>query len=129
VKKPKNHGVAWKDMTPEHRARISKSRKAWRKANRDKSAHYDRVDDLKKYDMTVDDYDRMLREQNGVCAICRRLETSTHRGKVRRLAIDHDHATGRVRGLLCSSHNNGLGRFSDDPALLRAAADYLEKHR
>lgn len=52
------------------------------------------------------------------CFLCGRSET--------RLGIDHCHATGRVRGRLCVNCNNGLGRFKDDPILLRRAADYLE---
>lgn len=58
------------------------------------------------------------------CQICGK-ECSTGR----RLAVDHDHKTGTVRGVLCRDHNVGLGLFGDDPALLRAAADYLERAR
>ncbi len=46
-----------------------------------------------------------------------------------RLAIDHDHKTGQVRSLLCKKCNGVLGLVDDDPALLRAAADYIERHR
>ena len=46
----------------------------------------------------------------------------------RALAIDHCHSTHKLRGLLCGNCNNGLGRFQDDPALLRKAAEYLETH-
>jgi hypothetical protein len=64
----------------------------------------------------------MLAENDNRCAIC-----GAPPGE-KRLAIDHSHATGRVRSLLCISCNNGLGRFKDDPALLRSAADYLDQH-
>lgn len=60
--------------------------------------------------------------QGGVCSICKR-EPET------RWARDHDHATGRVRDMLCLGCNFGLGHFGDDPARLRAAADYVERHR
>jgi hypothetical protein len=60
---------------------------------------------LKLYGITVQDYDRMLKKQDGVCLICKRPE------KNRKLAVDHDHETGAVRGLLCTSCNNTLGWF------------------
>lgn len=70
--------------------------------------------------ITNEDYSRMLDEQNGVCAICH--SPAPERG---RLAVDHNHATGKVRGLLCHSCNYGLGCFKDDPVYLEAAAAYL----
>ncbi len=69
----------------------------------------------------------MCAAQKGLCAICGKPETLVVRGKVRRLAVDHDHLTGRVRRLLCLGCNTGIGKFQHDPALLRAAADYLER--
>ena len=73
------------------------------------------------YNITPADYDRMLLEQKYVCAICKRAQ------RFQRLAVDHDHKTKKVRGLLCMSCNRGLGRFFDSPIRLRAAAEYLEK--
>jgi hypothetical protein len=64
----------------------------------------------------------MGNEQGWVCAICGNPTATGHR-----LAVDHDHTTHRVRGLLCESCNNGLGRFKDSPELLRLAALYLER--
>ena len=66
----------------------------------------------------------MLAEQDGRCAVCRSTETGT-RGEF--FDIDHDHATGVVRGLLCRRCNLGVGHFRDNPARLRSAADYLER--
>lgn len=75
-------------------------------------------------------YQEMLREQGGVCAICHQPEK--HRdglsGKPKDLAIDHDHATGAVRALLCSSCNTAIGLLGDNPAMLDAAKAYLAKH-
>lgn len=79
------------------------------------------------YGITVDDYNALLEEQGEVCAICRRPEHVVSRGKLKPLSVDHDHATGRVRGILCHECNVGLGKFGDVPELLRVAADYLEK--
>lgn len=75
---------------------------------------------LRPYGITPEQHAEIMVKQNGLCAIC-----SGPCKSGRRLAIDHDHSTGRVRGLLCASCNNGLGRFKDDPALLVAAANYL----
>ncbi len=76
----------------------------------------------RKFGITVEDYERMLAAQAGRCAIC----NSTEPGGRGVFHVDHDHATGTVRGLLCTNCNAGLGQFKDDPALLRAAANYLE---
>jgi hypothetical protein len=83
---------------------------------------------LSRYNLTPDEYEAMLKAQNGVCAICQRPETLKLRGKVAALAIDHDHATGVNRGLLCSKCNQGIGCFEDDEHRLVAAAAYLNKH-
>jgi len=88
-----------------------------------------RTQDLKKYGLSVDQYDAMFVAQHGVCAVCLKVETTfdPRCGKVRKLAVDHDHTTGRVRGLLCRECNTGLGHFKDSPSLLRMATAYLEK--
>lgn len=62
----------------------------------------------------------MLRVQGGCCAICGETMTTPH--------TDHSHTTGQVRALLCGTCNVMLGMGKDDPARLRAAADYLEQH-
>ena len=62
----------------------------------------------------------MLADQDGKCAIC----TKPFPG---RIAIDHDHRTGRVRGLLCTSCNTGIGKLGDDPELLLRAISYLSQ--
>lgn len=77
----------------------------------------------RQYGLSVGEYDEMMLHQDGVCAVCGQ-ECSTGR----RLAVDHDHATGAVRGLLCNNCNFGIGQLQDDPDLLRTAADYLEAH-
>lgn len=80
----------------------------------------------RKFGITGEDFARMLAAQGGVCAVCKKPETHTYpSGKVKELAVDHCHDTNVVRGLLCFNCNQGIGRFKDDPALLRAAADYL----
>ena len=80
----------------------------------------------RKYGITAAEYDAILAAQSGCCAICGLPETLTRSDRTMKLAVDHDHATNAVRGLLCADCNNGLGRFRDDPELLRRAADYLE---
>lgn len=75
------------------------------------------------YGLTIEEYDAMLSSQGHKCAICRRSAQEFTTA----LAVDHDHKTGKVRGLLCSNCNNGLGRFKDDPAVMSAAVAYLNK--
>lgn len=83
---------------------------------------------LKKFGLTLEQYQAMNDHQSGKCAICGQPETLLWKGTLRQLAVDHCHATGKVRGLLCHQCNNGIGRFHDSPALLQAAAFYLRRH-
>ena len=75
------------------------------------------------YGITLAEYDLLLEQQNGHCMIC---ETTEPGGGKGRFAIDHNHSTGEIRGLLCCTCNRGLGFFRDDPHYLRQAAKYLE---
>jgi hypothetical protein len=72
-----------------------------------------------KFRLDQDEYDRLLAAQGGRCAICHHVQPSGY------LAVDHDLASGRIRGLLCTSCKNGLGGFLDSPERLRAAVAYL----
>ena len=82
----------------------------------------------KNFGIGVPEYQKMLDAQGGVCAICSRPETSTRNGKLKWLAVDHNHTTGAIRGLLCSDCNTGIGKLKDSPDVLDAAATYLRKH-
>jgi len=83
----------------------------------------------KKYGITLEDYNKMLESQNNVCMICGKNETHKHNisSKYVDLAVDHDHSTGKVRGLLCTYCNVGLGAFKDNKELLQKAIEYLNK--
>jgi len=77
---------------------------------------------LKTFGLTIAEYDQMLVAQNNVCAICNNTCSS---GK--RLAVDHCHITGKIRGLLCRRCNQSIGKFNDDPVLIQKAVNYLLK--
>jgi len=82
-----------------------------------------------KYDLTLDEYNKLLAKQNGVCALCGSKENAIekyHKG-IKRLAVDHCHETNKIRGLLCSSCNIGIGNLKHNPELLRKAAIYCEQ--
>jgi len=81
---------------------------------------------LKQYGLTAEQYAAMLEAQNHRCAICREPETAQRNGQTKMLGVDHNHATGAVRGLLCLRCNTALGLLLDDTARLRAALAYLE---
>jgi hypothetical protein len=73
----------------------------------------------RRYGITEAEYDALLKAQGGACAICRRLPADI------RLAVDHRHNNGWVRGLLRTKCNQGIGQFDDDPATLARAIEYL----
>ena len=78
---------------------------------------------MRKYGMTIEQYDAMLEAQGGGCFIC----SCTPREDIS-LHVDHDHSTGKVRGILCFRCNNALADFQEDPELLRKAAAYVSWH-
>lgn len=83
----------------------------------------------KNYGLSQEDHQAMHDAHDGRCSVCGQAETLTIRGKKVSLAVDHCHASGHIRGLLCSQCNRGLGLFLDNPERLRAAADYLERNK
>lgn len=81
-----------------------------------------RAERLRRFGLTEDEYDLLVERQGGVCAICGLGPTTDGR----RLAVDHDHHTGVIRGLLCTNCNVGIGNFGDNLEVLRKAIAYLE---
>ena len=106
--------------------------------------HYEKcLERDKKYkrQLLIDEskYEELNQKQNGLCAICNKYETSkSHKNRIRtdidlnltikRLAIDHNHKSGKVRGLLCSKCNTALGLFQDSIAIIKSAITYLSFH-
>lgn len=84
---------------------------------------------LRQYGITLEQYREMLAAQDGKCAICGATPPPNGVKSAARLHVDHDHVTKRVRALLCSRCNQGIGYFKDDPDLFHAAARYIEQYR
>lgn len=128
--------------SPEHylanKAQYAAKSKAWRQANSVKAAENRRryyeenkekelaystiYNRKKKIGISEEEYQQLLLNQSNVCAICDKPCT-------RALAVDHDHTTGKIRGLLCNKCNRGLGYFQDNPALLEQAYFYLKDQK
>lgn len=105
--------------------RMLKYNKKYRKTTGYKKSH--RKYKLKStYDITLEDYDNLLKFQNNKCAICE-CESKISDGRNRRLHVDHDHKTGKIRGLLCKGCNTSLGVFKDSKEILQRAINYLNK--
>ena len=108
-----------------NKEKIIAKRKQYERENRD---HIQKREDkyrIKRlYGIPIEEYKRLLFLQGGKCAICGSKGGGAK--NKRRLGVDHCHSAGKVRGLLCSMCNTGIGHFNDNPELLRKAADYLE---
>lgn len=85
-----------------------------------KAASHERMV-MKTYGLKEGEYQALYEAQGGACAICRRAK-----GLKKKLAVDHDHATGYVRGLLCGPCNKILGHLRDDPELAMNVVRYLD---
>jgi hypothetical protein len=121
----------WKKENPDYqrewylknREKSIERNKKWAKLNPDKK----RSNTLKcLFGITLEDYNKMLEAQNGVCAICGKEETHKNQYGVVSLSVDHDHQTGKVRGLLCSKCNKMLGLSNDNKQILLNAINYLK---
>ncbi len=103
--------------------------KIWRKSLTPKERQTKSISTvLLKFGLSFDDYEVVLERQKGVCAICKRKEPNklNQYNVKKRLAIDHNHITGKFRGLLCSICNKSLGGFHN-VELLKQAINYLKK--
>ncbi len=112
--------VRERQSSPEYKAKQAQYRSD--PENKIKKTFYIRH---KKYGITKQEYDKLLEQQNGACAICGNPETKTHKGVKLDLCVDHDHETGEIRGLLCKACNTALGLFRDNIENLSNAIDYL----
>ncbi len=108
------------ELTPYQRRRKQERERLWRANKATFKERIRRYYVKRLYGLDASAYDAMLERQRSVCAICGGVQSSG-----RNLAVDHDHGTGAVRGLLCGNCNNGLGRFKDSGPLLVKAAEYL----
>lgn len=110
-----------KQRWPQEAARAKPAMRKWRLENSVKLKTTNRTYRLKKvYGLTLQEYNKKIYDQNGLCAICHRPEFP--------LNIDHNHKTGVVRELLCNRCNIALGQVREDVTILKSAIAYLEKH-
>jgi len=102
--------------------------KRWEIANKEQRNKKRLINSRKHdYGVTEEQYNEMLASQDNKCAICKNEETAMKNGRVLPLAVDHDHKTGLIRGLVCLRCNHGLGAFKDDIVRLESAINYLRK--
>ncbi len=106
-------------------------RKREKASGKKRTYEQEKHNSLKKaFGITLEQYNAMLKAQNGVCAICGQPEKRSYKatGRVMQLAVDHCHKTGKVRALLCGPCNHGIGNFREDAELIHKAIAYLESN-
>lgn len=82
-----------------------------------------------KFGISLDEYETMAKNQNNLCAICGKPEISTRNGKIKQLAVDHNHTTKKVRELLCEHCNTVIGKVYESTEILEKMIVYLKKHK
>lgn len=107
-----------------HQKQIKATQKAYQLANKEKNTDYYRRKNLRtKYGITLEQYNRMFNAQNGCCVVC-----GVHQSEVKHVFhVDHDHLTGKVRGILCFRCNAALGNVGDSVETLKKMIKYLEQ--
>jgi hypothetical protein len=131
----KEYSLLWRQANKEY---AKQAKKEWDAENKDRRKEYDKNFKTKNpdyfknkhlestYGIPIEEYDRMLHNQRGRCAVCGKHAEETHR---KRLFVDHSHATGKIRALLCQQCNTALGMVKEDTDILFALVAYLEEHR
>ena len=110
----------------DHREQILLTRRAYRCRPEVKSkvVQQNKRSRLRKYGLSIEDYDSILESQGHLCAICGTSDPGDGRAN---FCVDHNHRTQKVRGLLCNPCNKALGLFKDNPSVMREAANYVER--
>jgi len=131
-KKPSRYSL----LSPKQKAGMAASSRIYRAKHREEAKAFNKHYRLehkeeirlqrmaKRYGINKDDFDTLLHNQGGVCAICRKPDWN---GKGPH--VDHDHVTGKVRGILCTSCNMAIGHVYDDPKIAQSIVDYLKKSK
>ena len=106
------------------------ARHEYRLNNKERFAEVSRRKQLKfKYGITLEEYDKIYREQKGCCALCETPENNvTGARRYWNFSVDHCHGSGKIRGLLCNNCNRGLGLLGDTKESLKKVLDYLSNN-
>lgn len=106
-----------------------KDRPAYEKARRKAFPSQIKNSELKRaFGITVEQYEEIAKSQDFVCSICKQPEREKRNGRIRALAVDHNHTTGKIRGLLCGRCNKFIGQAEENVSILEAAIAYLNEH-
>lgn len=124
IKEQERRDLNTNDLTEEQRQSRRDATKKWRENNLEQSKFFARrTHIMRKFGLTIKQYDNMLAKQNGVCAICQNVCNTGNA-----LAVDHDHATGKIRSLLCKNCNTAIGLLREDVEVMSKAINYLNSH-
>lgn len=123
-----------KEYRKRYRVRSNRNQRLWREKNKErwkviKRREYQKNKQRYKnthlktlYNISILEYEDLLKKQNYACKICKLNESTLSR----KLAVDHNHKTGKIRGLLCSNCNSAIGKLQDDSTLIQTAAKYVQ---
>lgn len=109
----------------ENKEHVKNKHKEYWDRNKDKSKNNALY---RKYGISLSDYQKMFAEQLGVCAICYQAEVATINNIRKTLSVDHNHTTGKIRGLLCYRCNSALGLLKEDEKLIMSTLFYIKKY-
>lgn len=114
----------------ERRKKDPEKYKSYVRNYREKNVDAERARHLmREYGITLEEYNAMSVQQGSVCAICKQPETQERNGVKYRLAVDHCHKTGKIRGLLCFPCNSAIGKFEKRNVPISNVEEYLERYR
>lgn len=114
----KKYRETHKEKIKELQEKYNKQRRDERKKNPIKARQKDREKRLKRYGITEKEYNQILKKQDGRCSICKKQQD-------KKLVVDHNHETKKIRGLLCGNCNRGIGLLGDSKKQLKEAIKYL----